>query len=154
MRGGRSVVRDRWCDASWPAATSPGAGADRICLEIRFSCIGLTSGTGACPRGALRRTGSVLLLCSGIAVDKPARKADTAKAANVVFRFMRTNCLGNHFRYGRTTDHFLADFMAWCFAMRSRFPAKKGHPRCVWLTRRRVCCYVKRSSIRAGDNTQ
>ena len=57
------MVRDRWCDASWPAATSPGAGADRICLEIRFSCIGLTSGTGACPRGALRRTGSVLLLC-------------------------------------------------------------------------------------------
>jgi hypothetical protein len=85
------VVRDRCCGASWPALPSSGAGADRICLEIQFSCIGLTTGTGTCPRGALRRTGPVLLLCSGIEADEPARKANTAKAAKVVLRFMRTN---------------------------------------------------------------
>src|SRR5262249_44148032 len=91
VRGGWLVVRARSCDAFWPAPPSADAGADRICLEIRFSCIGLISGTDACPGGALRRTGPVLLLCSGIAVDEPARKADTAKAANVVFCFMRTD---------------------------------------------------------------
>ncbi len=84
------MVRDRCCDASWPAPTSPSMGADRICLEIRFSCIGLIAGAGACPRGAWR-TGRVLSLGSGIAVDEPARKANAAKATNVVFRFMRTN---------------------------------------------------------------
>jgi hypothetical protein len=73
----------------------------------------------------------VLSLCWGIAVDEPAKKANIAKAANVLFRFMRTNCLGNHFRYGRTIDHFLADFMAWCFTMRPPSPAQKGAPRCV-----------------------
>jgi len=31
------------------------------------------------------------LLCSGIAVDEPARKANTAKATTIVLRFMRTN---------------------------------------------------------------
>src|SRR5262249_36862863 len=87
MRGGRSVVDDR-C-VSWPAPTCPGRGADRIGFEIRFSCIGLIIGSGACPRGALRRTGPVLLLCSGIAVDEPATQANTAKVANVMFRFIR-----------------------------------------------------------------
>ena len=87
------MARDRWCDASWPAPPSPDAGGDRICLKIRFSCTGLISGTDASPRGALRRTGPVLLFCSGIAEDEPARKADTAKAANVVFRFMRTQSI-------------------------------------------------------------
>ena len=41
----------------------------------------------------------MLLFCSGIAIDEPARKADTAKAANVVFRFMRTNPFGSRFTY-------------------------------------------------------
>jgi len=33
----------------------------------------------------------VLFLCSGSAVDEPARKTNTAKAPNVVIRFTRTN---------------------------------------------------------------
>ena len=44
----------------------------------------------------------MLLFCSGIAVDEPARKADTAKAANVVFRFMRTNPFGSRLTHSRT----------------------------------------------------
>src|SRR6516164_7353711 len=103
MRGGRSVVDDRCCGVSWPAPTSPGTGADRICLEIWFSCIGLIIGSGACPRGALRRTGPVLLPCSGIAVDEPARKAHTAKAANVAFRFMREQIRFGSLRAARLT---------------------------------------------------
>jgi hypothetical protein len=35
----------------------------------------------------------VLLLCPGSAADEPPKKANTAKVASVVFRFIRTNCL-------------------------------------------------------------
>src|SRR5262245_37961048 len=59
----------------------------------------------------MRRTGPVLF-CSGIAVDGPARKADTAKAANVVFRFMRADPSGSRFTYNQgLPNHSLADFM-------------------------------------------
>src|SRR5262249_22788463 len=77
-------------------------GADRICFGILLSCI--VTGTDACPRGALSRTGPVSFPCSAIAVDEPTRKTNTAKAANVVIRFMRTNPFW-------TTGPFLADFI-------------------------------------------
>src|SRR5262249_2957218 len=77
-------------------------GADRICFGILLSCI--VTGTDACPRGALSRTGPVSFPCSAIAVDEPARKTNTAKAANVVIRFMKTNPFW-------TTGPFLADFI-------------------------------------------
>jgi hypothetical protein len=60
----------------------------------------------------------VLLFCSGIAVDEPARKANTAKAANVVLRFMRTNpFLVTALSTTGRPNHFLADCIGLVFSV-------------------------------------
>jgi hypothetical protein len=60
----------------------------------------------------------VLLLCSGIEVDEPARKANTAKAANVVLRFMRTNpFLVTALSTTGLPNHFLADCIGLVFSV-------------------------------------